>query len=327
LRLKASFFFAQKQTDESAATQNSAAQWDKLLEEGIARAWKDCDEEQCRPAANRSMRPKTGVDERWDLGYDGISSDLREPAGKASGTGNASNADNAGSIAKDYFEKSLNQVLRGNYTDDVTLLDAVGLVPLVGAVKNVDEFGALIKSTVKNADETGAALKNVLRSTDEAAELVGPSLKAAETVSEGTKAMAKTVTGEPAEIDRAIDIFWDSSSKTGNAITDAAGKNLAKVGDDFGKLGKMVDNTNIKPDWSISSSHGTERMAQRGVTQDMVNKWMSEGKVLEQASGNYIYISKEGAAVFSKSGKMITTYSSRHFDENMWNIVRLLFGE
>ena len=54
---------------------------------------------------------------------------------------------------------------------------------------------------------------------------------------------------------------------------------------------------------------------------------MAEGKVLEQASGNYIFISKEGAAVFRKSGKMITTYSSQNFDENMLNIVKRLFGE
>jgi hemolysin-activating ACP:hemolysin acyltransferase len=102
---------------------------------------------------------------------------------------------------------------------------------------------------------------------------------------------------------------------------------MAKVGDDFGKLSKVVDNPNITPDWSITSAHGTERMAQRGVTQDMVNKWMSEGKVLEQTSGNYIYISKEGVAVFGKSRKMITTYSSKYFDENMWNIVRQVLGE
>jgi hypothetical protein len=61
-------------------------------------------------------------------------------------------------------------------------------------------------------------------------------------------------------------------------------------------------------------------------TKDMVNKWMSEGKVLEQSSGNYIYISKEGVVVFNKSGKMITTYSSQHFDENMTNIIKQIFG-
>ena len=102
---------------------------------------------------------------------------------------------------------------------------------------------------------------------------------------------------------------------------------FAKSEDDFGKLGKIVDNPNITPDWTITSVHGTERMAERGVTQGMVNNWISEGKVLKQISGNYIFISKEGAAVFTQSGKMITAYSSEYFDENMWNIIKRLFGE
>ncbi len=68
-------------------------------------------------------------------------------------------------------------------------------------------------------------------------------------------------------------------------------------------------------------------MAERGVTQNMVNTWVKEGKVLVQSSGNYIYITKEGVAVLNSSGKLVTAYTSVNFDDTMWDVVRQLFGE
>ncbi len=35
---------------------------------------------------------------------------------------------------------------------------------------------------------------------------------------------------------------------------------IAKVGDDFGKLGVMVENPSLKADWANTTAHGTERM-------------------------------------------------------------------
>jgi hypothetical protein len=102
--------------------------------------------------------------------------------------------------------------------------------------------------------------------------------------------------------------------------------NLAKIGDDFGKLGKLVKNPGIKADWANTTTHGLERMAERGVTQGMVDSWVQSGKVLQQSSGNYLYITKDGAAVLNNAGKLVTTYSSANFDSAMWEVVKKLFG-
>jgi len=103
--------------------------------------------------------------------------------------------------------------------------------------------------------------------------------------------------------------------------------NLAKVGDDFGKMGKLVEHPGQKANWSNITTHGTERMAHRGVTQSMVDNWVSNGKVLKQSSGNHIYITKEGAAVLNSAGELVTTYPRANFDANMLDIVKQLFGE
>ena len=54
---------------------------------------------------------------------------------------------------------------------------------------------------------------------------------------------------------------------------------------------------------------------------------MEGGKVLEQNSGNYIFITKEGTAVFNRSGKLVTTYTSADYDDAMWAVIRRVFGE
>ena len=46
----------------------------------------------------------------------------------------------------------------------------------------------------------------------------------------------------------------------------------------------------------------------------MVDSWVANGKTL-----------KQGAAVVTTEGKLVTTYSSKDFDENMINIVNQLY--
>ncbi len=103
---------------------------------------------------------------------------------------------------------------------------------------------------------------------------------------------------------------------------------LAQYGDDFGKMGTYVENPNIKVDWTQYAEHAAERMQQRGMTQEMVNNIVENGKVLSQNNGNkFAYITQEGVAIVSKQGKLITAWSSADFDSSMLEIISKLFGE
>lgn len=93
-------------------------------------------------------------------------------------------------------------------------------------------------------------------------------------------------------------------------------------------MGQYVENPNVQVDWSQYAQHGAERMQQRGLTQEMVEGFVKNGKVLSQGGGNkFAYVTQEGVAVVSKDGKLITAWSSVDFDENMISIVIALFGE
>ena len=103
---------------------------------------------------------------------------------------------------------------------------------------------------------------------------------------------------------------------------------LAQYGDDFGKMGTYVENPNIKVDWTQCAEHAAERMQQRGMSQEMVNNIVENGKVLLQNNGNkFAYITQEGVAIVSKEGKLITAWSSTDFDSSMLEIINKLFGE
>ena len=103
---------------------------------------------------------------------------------------------------------------------------------------------------------------------------------------------------------------------------------LAQYGDDFGKIGKYIESPNVKFDWSQSTNHGLERMLQRGLTPNMIKDFIKKGKVLSQDNGNkFVYVTRDGVAVISKDGKLITAWTSANFDSNMSRIVKLLFGE
>ena len=65
-----------------------------------------------------------------------------------------------------------------------------------------------------------------------------------------------------------------------------------------------------------------------GMTQEMVNNIVENGKVLSQNNGNkFAYITQEGVAIVSKEGKLITAWSSADFDSSMLEIISKLFGE
>jgi len=100
----------------------------------------------------------------------------------------------------------------------------------------------------------------------------------------------------------------------------------SEIGTSFGKMGTLVENPSINVNWDAFAEHGIERMTQRGVTQEMVNSWVADGKVLQQGTNKYLFVTQEGAAVVTKEGKLVTTYSSLYYDEAMIKIVDQLYG-
>lgn len=103
---------------------------------------------------------------------------------------------------------------------------------------------------------------------------------------------------------------------------------LVQYGDDFGKMGTYVEKPDIKIDWTQITQHALERLPQREMTQEMVNEIIENGKVLAQDNGSkFAFITKEGVAIVSETGKLITAWTNKAFDDYMWEIVKKLFGE
>lgn len=119
----------------------------------------------------------------------------------------------------------------------------------------------------------------------------------------------------------------DENDKPTNGDDDST-STLAQYGDDFGKMGTYVEKPDNKVDWTQITQHALERLQQREMTQEMVNEIIESGKVLAQDNGSrFAFITKEGVAIVSETGKLITAWTSKDFDDNMWEIVKKLFGE
>lgn len=88
--------------------------------------------------------------------------------------------------------------------------------------------------------------------------------------------------------------MWGSifglASSTINAIR------VAKVGTEFGKLGKLTTYRNTKI--SSYTKHGLERLNQRGISESTLKSIIKNGKVLVQTAGDggkkYLYVAKKG---------------------------------
>ncbi|MGX7417391.1 hypothetical protein ACWOFR_01165 [Carnobacterium gallinarum] len=114
--------------------------------------------------------------------------------------------------------------------------------------------------------------------------------------------------------------------KSSNAIK--IEKKLVIVGDDMGKMGKLISHPNITVDWSLYAEHGLESLNKRGMSEELVESIVKNGKSLEQAGGNKCaFITKDGVVVISKEGKLVTAWSNDYFDGPMNELIIKLFGE
>ena len=130
------------------------------------------------------------------------------------------------------------------------------------------------------------------------------------------------IAADLADGDSSLDDAFAGTTKGGSKTI------VVQYGDEFGKMGRYVENPQIKVDWTEYAEHAAERMQQRGMTRELIDHIVENGKVLSQNGGNkYVYITQEGVAVVSKEGKLITGWTSSDYDEAMIEIVNKLFGE
>jgi hypothetical protein len=130
------------------------------------------------------------------------------------------------------------------------------------------------------------------------------------------------VAGLTAKEAQALSDMWKLEGFTGKT------ENLVNFGDDFGKTGVYVKNPEIKVDWSIQSSHGSQRLAERGLSQENVDKIVKSGEAFSQAGGNkFLIVTKEGAVVVSKEGKLVTAWGKADFDDPMKELLKKIYGD
>jgi hypothetical protein len=93
-------------------------------------------------------------------------------------------------------------------------------------------------------------------------------------------------------------------------------------------MGEYVKSPELKVDWSQYAEHGYERLVQRGMSKELVESIIKNGKALLQNGGaKFAYVTKEGVVVISKEGKLITAWSDSYFDDAMKEIIKELFGK
>lgn len=109
------------------------------------------------------------------------------------------------------------------------------------------------------------------------------------------------------------------------------GYNISKgeyeLGDRVGRFGILTNNPKIQINRDIPNIHSWEKLKERNIDIIEVEKCMKYGACIEQDRGNkYVYITKEGAAVVRKDGKLITAWAKNNYDENMIEIIKKLYG-
>ena len=104
----------------------------------------------------------------------------------------------------------------------------------------------------------------------------------------------------------------------------SAAKKTFKYGDKVGEFGTYVKNPKITVNWSQTTQHATQRMAERNMSKSAVNSIVKNGYAFSQGGGKYMLLSKKGVAVVTNTGKLITTYGKAQFDDVIIQLLKLL---
>ena len=108
----------------------------------------------------------------------------------------------------------------------------------------------------------------------------------------------------------------------------AGDKIIAAIGTNLGKVGTLITNNGQRVvNWGNMTLHGVERMAERGITQEMINLWVKNGAAIQQSGDKVLYITRQGAVVLDQLGRVVTAYSCQEFTPEMLKIIETLFGK
>jgi len=90
----------------------------------------------------------------------------------------------------------------------------------------------------------------------------------------------------------------------GISITSGGVSTVAAIGTSFGKLGTLAANNGQQIiNWEKTTTHGLQRLSERGVSHVMVERWVNTGKALQQAGNKILYIIREGAVFITDDGQ------------------------
>ena len=195
-----------------------------------------------------------------------------------------------------------------------------------------------------NALETARANKDIIRNSDVYIENWGELTAVLSPLINGNNNSLESISEMKNLTIAARDIsnnqnFWDDVLFTGaiattitplvkvagGIISGMAFPGKAVIGTNFGKLGTLISNPGISINWASTTMHAANKMAERGVTRQMVESWVANGKVLQQSADKFVYICQEGVAVITSAGKHITAYGANYFDGAMMKIIDKLF--
>jgi len=92
------------------------------------------------------------------------------------------------------------------------------------------------------------------------------------------------------------------------------------IGTSFGKLGTVVANEVGKI--TGFSGHAIDQIITRGVSPALLKAVTSKPMaVLEQSAGRKLFLTKEGAVVLDKGGKVVTAYTAKEFDKKILDVL------
>lgn len=104
-------------------------------------------------------------------------------------------------------------------------------------------------------------------------------------------------------------------------LAKAAVEGGTRVGENFGKLGTIVENPGIG--LSSFSKHGLNQAITRGVNPSTISNTVKNPVVvLQQSRGNFLFLTREAVVVMNNTGRIVSTYPASMFDKSILNVLK-----